>query len=436
MSRTREVPRMTRCGVYFMVNVYSGNKRLKISFGSPGDQRTEAQIMEAFGKWLTLYVKNPDHVLSFKTPYDAVDTVFGPGNILTVGELVGKYISYLERETKPRENGEPDPLLERAKRLQRFMAPHASSKLNDFGLPQMKAVQSAMAEYTFTVHKSGPKKYSRKSINTVMGLIRDVWQWGIAFRITTPDMVARVSLLKPLRSKDRPDNKRRSQITEEEFLKVHKAAPSTVVADMLWLMWETGARPSEVMGMRPCDFIREEDGWCYIPGRDAGDFGDHKTAYRQQLRIIPIMGKSREVIERRVGNGDWSSTEPIFKPSDAMEEYQAKRAAKRETPPSCGNSPGTNRVAHPMITPGEEYDRRSFNNAVQRACKRAGVTKFTPYDLRRSVATRVQYQLGRDNASLLLGHIDPKTTDIYLLDKKREIQEFALKLQEASAKPQ
>ena len=81
-----------------------------------------------------------------------------------------------------------------------------------------------------------------------------------------------------------------------------------------------------------------------------------------------------------------------------------------------------------MITPGDRYNAGSLNNAVKRACKRAGVAGFTPYDVRRSAATRVRSLLGKEAAKLLLGHVSTDTTEIYLLDEVQEAIKMAKRL--------
>jgi integrase len=89
-----------------------------------------------------------------------------------------------------------------------------------------------------------------------------------------------------------------------------------------------------------------------------------------------------------------------------------------------------------MITPGVMYPTSSFCNAVKRACRRAGVAWFTPYDLRRSAATRVRAVLGKDAARLLLGHVSTDTTDIYLLEEVQEAIRVAKKLHSLSSRHQ
>ena len=90
-----------------------------------------------------------------------------------------------------------------------------------------------------------------------------------------------------------------------------------------------------------------------------------------------------------------------------------------------GNRPGTNRKEHPMIKPGEKYDHNTLRRACQRACLRAGVEPFTPYDLRRTTATGARSILGKEAAKVLLGHTKTDTTDIYLLEEVQEAMKVA-----------
>jgi len=73
-----------------------------------------------------------------------------------------------------------------------------------------------------------------------------------------------------------------------------------------------------------------------------------------------------------------------------------------------------------MIQPGEKYDNNSLCHACKRGCKRAGVKKFVPYDLRRTMATGTRSILGKEAAKVLLGHTRTDTTDIYLLEEVQE----------------
>ena len=112
-----------------------------------------------------------------------------------------------------------------------------------------------------------------------------------------------------------------------------------------------------------------------------------------------------------------------------MREMRERRFAHRKTPMNQGNRAGTNRKKRSMIKPNECYNVNSLYNAVKRACDRAKIMRFTPYDLRRSAATRVRSSLSKEDARLLLGHVSSDTTEIYLLDEVKETIKLAKKME-------
>jgi integrase len=143
----------------------------------------------------------------------------------------------------------------------------------------------------------------------------------------------------------------------------------------------------------------------------------------ERIKVIPLAGESQEILERRIK--DFQSKDYIFSPQESMQEFLAKKAERRKTPLSCGNRPGTNRKGHPMIQPRKRYDHHTLRKACQRACLRAGVEPFVPYDLRRSMATRARATLGKEAAKVLLGHASTSTTEIYLLEEVQEAMKVA-----------
>jgi len=255
-----------------------------------------------------------------------------------------------------------------------------------------------------------------------------MWLWGVGREITTEAQARRLKEVRPLRvgKTQAPDTLKRAMVTKKEFEKV-VASVNPVVADMLRIMWNTAMRPSEVCRMRPLDILHDDPNcWLYVPGRDVSLVGDHKTAHRQRVRAIPLTSRSQDILKRWIKSFD--SEEHIFQPAIAVREMYEARFAGRKTPLGQGNRAGTNRKAHPMIKPGTKYNIGSFRNAVTRGCKRAGVLRFTPYDLRRSAATRIRSKLGKEAAKLILGHVSTDTTDPYLLDEVQESMKVAKQL--------
>jgi len=437
MAGKRKSPTLRRKGRSFVTDVYrTDGKRTTVSFGPP-DGRSEGEIHVAFGQWLDLFTQHPHKTLSFTDPYEAIQNAVSPTTIRTIGEFVEKYVESIEQHYPELRDGKPNPKMLRINQLRPFLEPYETWPVADFGPDELKAVQDAMVEYRYFRDKAKEKPiaYVRTAINRVINEIHGLWQWGVGREITTEAQKQLLKEVRPLRvgrtsARDRP---KRASITLEEFEKV-TGTLTPVVADMCRVMWATAMRPSEVCRMRPIDISREDpDCWLYVPGSDVSPIGDHKTAHQQRVRAIPLTSDAQAILEPRIE--DFESTAYIFSPVEAVQDYMDKRLADRETPLSYGNRRGTNRKEHPMLKPGKMYTSLTLNGALNRACKRVGVERFTPYDLRRSAATRIRSELGREAAKLLLGHVSTDTTEIYLLDEVKESMKVAKQL-DASQEPE
>jgi integrase len=436
MAGKRKPPTLRRKGRSFVTDVYRPDgRRTTVSFGPP-DGRTEGEIYMAFGQWLDLFNTHPHRTLRCSDPYDAIAEAISPTTIRTVGQFVEKYLESVEQHLSELRDGRTNPTLTRLNQLKPFFDPYTNWPVSEFGSDELKAVQDSLVEYRYfyAKHDDEPIGYTRDSINRMINSIRTMWQWGIGREVTTEAQRQRLKDVRPLRAgrtlaRDRP---KRVTVTLEEFNKVTENLTS-VVADMLHIIWATAMRPSEVCRMRPFDISRDDpDCWLYVPGSDAGPVGEHKTAHLQRVRAIPLASEAQAVLKPRIKN--FRATDYIFSPVEAVQEYMDKRLDDRKTPTSCGNRRGTNRKEHPMLRPGKMYKSLILNGALKRACKRVGVERFTPYDLRRSAATRIRSELGKEAAKLLLGHVSTDTTDIYLLDEVKESMKVAKQL-DASKEP-
>src|SRR5262249_41696694 len=102
----------------------------------------------------------------------------------------------------------------------------------------------------------------------------------------------------------------------------------------------------------------------------------------------------------------------LFSPKDAVEALHAQRAAARKTKRTPSELK-RQRKRQPEITPADRYDRRSYRQAVVRACAKAGVPQWSPLQLRHAAATRIRGQYGIEAAKAILGHARVETTQIY-----------------------
>jgi len=145
MARTRKTPKLRIYREkYFCTDVYLPNgKRTTVGFGTT-DDRTEGEIYAAFGKWVDLFNQQPQKILSFKSPYDAIANIINPSQIITIGELLDEYFAYVKKTTRPTTGNREHPDLQFTKRVKKFMEPYHSWPVSDFGPDELLDVQEAI----------------------------------------------------------------------------------------------------------------------------------------------------------------------------------------------------------------------------------------------------------------------------------------------------
>jgi integrase len=213
------------------------------------------------------------------------------------------------------------------------------------------------------------------------------------------------------------------------------------VAAMVRIQLLTGCRTGEVVSMRGCDLRTEGAVWEYRPRR-------HKNSWRGQTRVIMIGPRAQEVLK------PFLKSDPrayIFDPRDAVAAHHAERARKRRSRPTP--SEDSRRVkGRPGQGRSARYDRRTYRQAVVRACDRAFLhptlskiqpkkltteqgaeirewrkrQRWFPLQLRHTRADQIERQFGIEGSQLVLGHAAPDTTLIYLerdLERARQIME-------------
>jgi integrase len=148
---------------------------------------------------------------------------------------------------------------------------------------------------------------------------------------------------------------------------------------------------------------RSGDQWIHCPDR-------HKTAHKGKSRTIPLVAEAQQILAPFLFRPDGV---PCFSPAESAQWYRDQRTAKCKTKRDQGNTIGTNRKANPKKQPGSMFKKDSFNQAVRRACEKAGVKRWTPYQLRHLAATELRRLAGLDGAQQLLGHSHSATTEIY-----------------------
>jgi len=151
------------------------------------------------------------------------------------------------------------------------------------------------------------------------------------------------------------------QPVPEDLIGPVKEHVSRQVAVMIDLQLLAGARPGEIVQLRPCDIDRTTPMWTYRPP-------GHKTEHHGHERVTFLGPRSQQVLSPFVLRPHNAC---CFSPAEAEEEHRQALSAQRETPLSCGNRSGSNRRAKPGRKPGDHYTVDSYRRAIDRGLENA-----------------------------------------------------------------
>lgn len=317
----------------------------------------------------------------------------------------------------------------------------------EFGPKKLRLLRDEMVRGDAT--EDPPRRpWARKYINQQVQRIRRIFKWAVAHELVPAAVHQALGTVEPLK---------RGRCAARENPKVGPAPAHVVdavlpflsrpVRALVELQLRTGARAGELVELRACDIEMDETlgVWCYCPHH-------HKNAHRERERAIYFGPRAQEVLRPFLANR--VTTDYLFSPAEAEADRRAELHAKRKTPLSCGNRPGTNVEDVPAKAPGERYSTDSYRRAIEYACKRAflpppplapleGETaeawrarlkkqrkfealhawyrehRFRPHQLRHSVGTLIRREFGLEAAQLALGHASAVVTDAVYAERDR-----------------
>lgn len=229
-----------------------------------------------------------------------------------------------------------------------------------FSPKKLKLVRDAWVE----------KGLARSTCNKYAWMIVAMFDWGVAEELVRPEIVMALRALRGLRAgrsaaretapvRPVPDSDVESV---KEFL-------NPIFWDAVQFQLLTACRPGEALMARPVDVDMSGLVWVYRPSR-------HKTMHHGKGREILIGPNGQELLRQRMP----MSTSGYFFGKD-----------------------GQSRM----------FNRDSYTKAIRKACVKAGVSEWSPNQLRHSAATRIRKLSKVEIAKTILGHSDLKTTEIY-----------------------
>lgn len=311
---------------------------------------------------------------------------------ITIEELAEKYYTfarkhYVNRDGTP--SGQASNML------------HAMRELTDH-CGNMKVADLMAMDVRDCREKMIAKNLSRTTVNGRINRIRHVFKWGAGRDMVPPDIFNKLRAIEPLRAgrstAKEPKPRRSLDRSIIDATLPHLPAP---VAAMVELQWLTGMRPGEVMRMRGCDLDTSNRVWVYTPD-------GHKTEHYGKERKIYLGPGAKAIVKRFLKRG---TRDHLFSPREAVAAMHRSRGGKRK------------KKAIHYTWHCDRYRANYYRQAVHRACDKAGIDRWTPYELRHTAATRLRRDHGEEVARIILGHSRIDTTQMYgEMDRGKAIQ--------------
>lgn len=392
--------------------------------GPHGDPESRQVYDELIAKWLAHGRRMPG-------------AIEDPDQAITVNELVVAFWDYAGTYYRTPDGKQTTAISNFRSAITPLIEVFGDTEVDAFGPRSLKALQQDMIG----------RGWCRTNINRQISKIKTVFKWGVSEELVPGPLyqsLLAVSGLRAGRSEARESAPVRS--VPLDLVDPIKDHVSRQVWAMIQLQLLSGARPGEVVGLKPSDIDQSDEVWVCV-------LDQHKTAHHGHHRVL-YFGPRAQVVIKPFLNGR-QDDEPLFCPTEAESERRATRHKQRKTPLSCGNRPGTNQKNNPTVTAREAYDVASYRRAITRGCDLAfpppdhlarikvdgakGVRwerddewksrlgpqfwddlkawrrkhRWHPHQLRHTAATSIRKEFGLDAARAVLGHRTPVITEVY-----------------------
>lgn len=268
---------------------------------------------------------------------------------------------------------------------------YASLPVTEFGPKALKVVRQQMID-------AGS---SRKYINAQVRRIRRMFRWGVSEELVPAEVYQALAAVAGLR-RGRTAAVERPPVEPVSDVVIERTLPHLppVVADMVRLQRLCGARPGEIVKVRPCDIDRCGDIWTYRPG-------SHKTEHHEKQRVIFFGPQASEILAPYL---DRPASAFCFSPIESEERRAAERRDQRKTPLY-----GRQKEAKPRrrLQLKDHYSSASYRRAIHRACDSIGIDRWSPNRIRHTIATEIRRRFGLEAAQTVLGHSNAVVTEVY-----------------------
>lgn len=250
-----------------------------------------------------------------------------------------------------------------------------------------------------------------RTVNGRITMLVSMFRWGVSEELVPGSVWHALQAVRALRPGQHgvkpPRRVRAATLDQVQIVMPH--LPSRVLRTMVIVQWLTGMRSSELLSMRMCDISLDGEVWVYTPS-------EHKTedhGFERQIWLIPeVQSLLKPFMLRPEGAY-------LFSPRESDAEHRSTKRARRKTKVQPSQQRRHERtIRTSKLKMGDRYTARTYGQAVERACDRAGLTaagkRFSPHQLRHAAATAMAKQENLLGAQKALGHASSKTTERYV----------------------
>lgn len=222
---------------------------------------------------------------------------------------------------------------------------------------------------------------ARSTINGRIRRIKQIIAWGVEEELVPGSVHHALTAVKGLRKGRTParEPKKVKPAPMAHVRAVHQKCRPEVQA-MILLQLRTGMRPGEVCRLTPGQVDRSRKIWVYRPDR-------HKTENHDEERQIYLGAKAQAIL--------------------------APWLLRAEDQPCFTTAPPRRGKALAYIT-------RSYQQYIERVCKREKIPLWSPNQLRHNAGTRFRRKFGLEVSRVLLGHTKVETTQIYAEEDRKK----------------
>ncbi|MCH2212045.1 MAG: tyrosine-type recombinase/integrase [Fuerstiella sp.] len=332
----------------------------RISLGKYGSPESKAKFDEVMAQW------EADH--AERNPAVQVSLTVSRLALLFMKHAIEEYVDV---------DGEPTGEADNFKYALRSLTNYFHGvRVIDFGPKKLKELRDRLVD----------EGLAQGTINSRIRRIKQVIEWGVSEEYVSVNHFQALRTVKGLRAgrtKAKPPTpKPKVEIEHVEAVQRHVTSP---VWGLIQFMLLTGCRPSEACALRWSKIDTSGQNWVYQPQK-------HKTSHRGKNRSVIIGPRCQKLLN---SFREHSRSDYVFDPQVGLEEFVRKE---------YGDQAKSRKV-------GEFYTKDSLYTAIQKACDKAEIPRWSPGQLRKTRATQARQQADLETAQQILGHSSKTTTE-------------------------